>query len=375
MAWYLQHYFDPDMDHLQLKPTEGSAEGADLYNLGYVQNVVAGQVLAQIVPLETVQDADSRFVLSQPRLPAGHNTKIDPGHPEYLLAACKGYVFYHEGAITVKKLLNVRGDISFATGNIFFVGDTAVHGNVRAGFEVQASNVLVKGMVEGGTVRAQNNLATVGGARGGAGHHCVLDAGGTLRSAFVEKLQVRARGNILIEKYSLHTDIYAGANVVVRDRLIGGTVHCYGSVLIGGQVGNMAAVPTRIFMGYDPLRIRQLEKGDLRISELSETITHLTAIAGHLPPDTNDASRKLAACVQNREALIVRRTELWTSLHADERTVSRCRLVVPGKIFPGVEVAIGRAFMTVTTEMRNVTFCLEDDDVVVKAGASAKQGA
>ena len=358
------------MDHLQLKPADGSSEGSDLYNLGYVQNVVAGQVLAQVVPLETVKEPDQRFVQQDMRLPLGPYTHIDPKHPQYLLASGKGYVFYLDGLITVKKVLNVRGDISFHTGNIFFVGDAAVHGNVRAGFEVQASSVLIKGMVEGGTVRVQNNLAIVGGARGGAGQHCILDAGGTLRSAFLEKLQARARGNILVEKYCLHTDIYAGANLVVRNRLAGGTVHCYGSVLVGEQLGNMAAVPTRIYLGYDPLRIRQLEKGDIRIAELSETITHLTAIAGHLPPETNEATRKLVACTEHREALIEKRTELWKSLHSDERTVARCRLVVPGKVFPGVEVAIGRAILMVDAPLNNVTFTLEDDDVVVRPGTA-----
>ena len=42
------------------------------------------------------------------------------------IAAAKGYVFYLNGKITVKTLLNVRQDVSFQTGNIFFVGDMAV---------------------------------------------------------------------------------------------------------------------------------------------------------------------------------------------------------------------------------------------------------
>lgn len=363
------------MDHQQLKPVDGSAEGADLYNLGYVQNVVAGQVLAQIVPLENVANADPRFVQSAPKLPAGPNTKVDPGHPTYLLAACKGYVFYLDGQITVKKMLNVRSDISFQTGNIFFVGDTAVHGNVRAGFEVQASNVLIKGMVEGGTVRAQNNLAIVGGARGGAGEHCLLDAGGTLRSAFLEKMQARARGNILVEKYCLHTNVYAGANLVVRGRLTGGTIHCYGSVAVGEQLGNMAAVPTRIFMGYDPLRIRQLEKIDASLASLADMITHLTAVAGHLPPDTNETTRKLAIGIETRDELVARRAELWKPLYADERGVARCRLMVMGKVFPGVEIAIGRAFLQVESPLENVVFMVQDKEIVATPGKHGKGAA
>jgi len=73
----------------------------------------------------------------------GGNTRVDPSHSQ--LSACRrqGYVFYLNGKITVKALLNVRQDVSFQTGNIFFVGDMAVHGSVRAGFSVQGDNVRI----------------------------------------------------------------------------------------------------------------------------------------------------------------------------------------------------------------------------------------
>lgn len=361
------------MDHLRLKPAETGREGSDLYNLGYVQNVIIGQVLARMLPLESASAPDPRFVLERPVLPAGPNTHVDPRHPTYLLAKCNGYVFYHQGLITVKNLLNVRGDVSFHTGNIFFVGDLAVHGSVRAGFEVQANNVLVKGMVEGGTVRARRNLAITGGGRGGAGAHCVLDAGGTLRSNFLEKLEARAKSNILVETNCLHCNIYGGANVVVQDRAYGGSIHVYGSLLVRGQLGNVAAVPTRAFLGYDPMCIRQLERVESRIATLSETITHLTAVAGHLPPDANAATRKLVDFTENREHLLVTRSDLWKSLHLDEQFSSRCRLVVYGKVYPGVEVAIGKEFMQVDSLMENVLFCLEDDGIVVKPAPPFKE--
>lgn len=374
MIWYLQHHFNPDMDHLQLKPADTEVTGSDLYNLGYVQNAIAGQVLAQIVPLEQAKTPEPRFVLEKPILPAGPNTHIDPAHPNYLLASSNGYVFYNDGLITVKKMLNVRGDVSFKTGNIFFVGDMAVHGSVRAGFEVQANNILIKGMVEGGSVRARRNLAIMGGARGGAGQHCVLDAGGTLRTSFIEKIEARARGNILIEKYSLHSNIYAGSNVVVQGRACGGTFHVFGSIVVEENLGNMAAVPTRMFLGYDPMRIRQLERIDAQLANLSETITHLNAVAGHLPPDTNATTRKLLNCKENRENLIQRRATLWKILHLNEQTLTRCRVLVRGKVFPGVEVAIGRAFLLVENPLTNVSFSLENDEIIVKDAPPPARG-
>ena len=286
MQYYLRHYFNPDFDYLRPKPgIDEDGESSDLYSLGYVQNVIAGQLLAEVIPLEQAgAEPDPRFVLSRPVLPGGANTRVDPAYPNYLLSTSNGYVFYNNGKITVKRLLNVRQDVSFRTGNIFFVGDMAVHGSVRSGFSVQANNLRIMGMVEGGVARARRDLMVDGGARGGAGQHCLLDAGDKLLTPFLEKIEARARGNMVVEKYCLYSTVYAGANMVVREQVYGSTINAYGSVYVGRQLGNKAAISTKIYLGYDPLSIRQLEKIDKIISGLSQSITHLKAVVGICRP-------------------------------------------------------------------------------------------
>lgn len=370
MQYYLRHYFNPDFDYLRAKPGGGAGvdENADLYSLGYVQNVIAGQILAEIVPLDELEEKpDPRFILHREEFPAGANTRVDPAFPRYLLSDAKGYVFYNEGQITVKRLLNVRQDVCFHTGNIFFVGDMAVHGSVRSGFSVQANNLRIMGMVEGGIVRARRDLMIDGGARGGSGQHCLLDAGGKLLAPFLEKIEARARGNMVVDKYCLYSTVYAGANMVVRGQMYGSTVNAYGSVHVGAQLGNRAAVPTRVYLGYDPLCIRQLEKIDQMIAGFSQTITHLKAVAGHLAPDTNEASRKLARLTVQRDALIRRRTEIWTQLSQDENSLQGCRVMVTGTVHPGVEISIGKAFMLVERPYENVLFRLCYNDIVVES--------
>ena len=376
MQYYLRHYFNPDFDYLRPKPGIGEdGESSNLYSLGYVQNVIAGQLLAEVIPLEQAgAEPDPRFVLSRPVLPGGANTRVDPAYPNYLLSTSNGYVFYNNGKITVKRLLNVRQDVSFRTGNIFFVGDMAVHGSVRSGFSVQANNLRIMGMVEGGVARARRDLMVDGGARGGAGQHCLLDAGDKLLTPFLEKIEARARGNMVVEKYCLYSTVYAGANMVVREQVYGSTINAYGSVYVGRQLGNKAAISTKIYLGYDPLSIRQLEKIDKIISGLSQSITHLKAVAGHLPPDANEASRKLARLVEQRERIMKQRTELWSKLYLDENYMQNCRLMVPGKVYPGVEISVGRAFMLVERPYENVLFRLCYDDIIVEPLPPADKG-
>lgn len=369
MAYYLKHYFNTDFDYQRAKPGGGlgTDDSADVYSLGYAQNVIAGQILAEIVPLEEAgADVDKRYVLDTPALPAGPNTRVDPAYPNYLLAASKGYVFYNAGRITVKRLLNVRQDVSFATGNIYFVGDMAVHGSVRSGFSIQADNIRVMEMVEGGIVRARRDLLINGGVRGGSSQHCLLDAGGKLSSPFLEKVEARARDNMMIDKYCLYSTIYAGTNLVVRGQMYGSAVNAYGTVYVGAQLGNRAQVPTKVYLGYDPGAIRQLEKIDAIIASLSQTITHLKAVAGHLPPETNETTIRLQRLQEQRERILKRRQAIAEKLAYDEEKMQNCRIMVPGRVYPGVEISIGRAFMMVERIYENSQFRLCYNDIIVE---------
>ena len=349
MTYYLRHYFDPDMNHLALKPKESDGE-SDVYNLGYVQNVIKDQVVAEIVPFEQAgPNPDERFILKEPVFPLGPNTHLDPENSRYLKSDINGYVFYLDGKITVKHVLNVRSDVSFQTGNIFFVGDMAVHGSVRAGFQAQANAVRVMGMVEGGRVRSRGDMLVEAGARGSAGGKGRLIAGGRIVCPFVEKLEVRAGDAIVIEKYCLYSTLYVGTNLVVKGSLYGSTVNAYGSVYVGAQLGNKAAVPTKIYLGYSPQTIRELEKLDAYIANVSQRVTHLSAIAGHLPPETPNGQH----------------------LYVDEERMQNCRLIVPGIVYPGVEVSIGKAYMLVERQFENVCFRLSQEDIIVVPNTAA----
>lgn len=363
MDMYLQHYFDPNFDYQSLRPDVCQGE-TDRYNLGYAQNVVKGQILAELVPLESVENPIPRFILSDPVLPQGANTRIDPAYPQYLFSDINGYVFYYENKIVVKHLLNVRSDVDFHTGNIFFVGDAVVHKDVKAGFSVQANNVLIKGIVEGGDIRARKDLKVEGGARGGAGNRCLLDAGTGLRVAFAEKIEMRSHGKVLVDRFSIHSSIYVSSDLIINDILVGGVCHAARHVFVKGNVGNHAAVPTRIYLGYDPHLMRRQEQLENRLAALTDHINHYRAVVGHLPPETNELTRKLEAAQKKRQMLIRLREPIWRTLAQEEIAASACRFMVVGTVFPGVEISIGRAYYNVTEPLHGVYFRMENDEIV-----------
>lgn len=364
MEMYLRHYFDPNFDYQSLRPAPAGQGDTDCYNLGYVQNVIKGQILAELVPLAEVEEPLPRFILKEAVLPQGANTRIDPDHPQYLLADANGYVFYYQDKIVVKRLLNVRTDVSFQTGNIFFVGDTVVHKDVKAGFSVQANNVLVHGIVEGGEVRARKDLKVEGGARGGAGNRCLLDSSGSLRVTFAEKIEMRSRGKLLVDNFSAHSSIYVAGDLIIEGMLLGGTCHAARHILVKGNAGNRTGAPTGVHLGYDPHLMRRKEQFEKRLGVLTERISHYEAVVGHLPPDANELTRKLEAARKKRQMLFSLQEALSQTMYQEEAAASGCRFIVMGTVFPGVEITIGRAVYKVSTPQEGVYFRLENDEIV-----------
>ena len=95
------------------------------------------------------------------------------------------------------------------------------------------------------------------------------------------------------------------------------------------------------------------------------SVDHVAGGELALALDMPEASRKLARTEKQRAQLIEQRESLWKKLSRDEASMATCRLIVPGTVYPGVEISIGRTFMQVERMYQNVTFMLSQDDIIV----------
>ncbi len=372
MPSQLVHYFNPDFDHFHLTPSEKTDGSVDHYNLGYAQNVITGQVLAERIPEGALlpPSAKSEYLRQGDTLPAGPNTKINPDNPAQLIATENGYVFYHNGVITVKKLLNVRRDVDFHTGNIVFVGDVCVHGSVRTGFDVHGKNILVKGTVEGARLRAQGNISSMNGVKGAK--TAFLEAGGDIRLPFIENAELLAKGDILIDGTVMHTDIWAGRNIAVKGRLQGGNIYANQIVYVAEQLGGGISTVTSIVMGYNPHTLRQLHKVEHAIQKLRTSMEQMknSMIKNDFLRD--ELEPKLVAAQKQHDALFKRRSRLGESMK-QETFGTAPRVIVPGQVRPGVEISIGGAYLMIQDFMENVCMYRKDDEIVIESPAMDKK--
>ena len=138
-----------------------------------------------------------------------------------LLASVAGHVEFTGRSFQVKPVLDIDGDVDFSTGNIKFLGDVNIKGDVLTGFTVRAmGSIWVGGVIEAGsTVEAGGDLTVVKG---------ILGDGTTT---------VRAQ-RCIFSKYIENATIYVRENLQT-DAIINGSVYCDGEVLVRSGRGTI----------------------------------------------------------------------------------------------------------------------------------------
>ncbi|MCL1807285.1 MAG: FapA family protein [Oscillospiraceae bacterium] len=184
----------------ELKPREMEDGSVDYKDLGIVTNSKAGDILATKTP--ATEGTPGTNVLGEPipapsgkdiALPAGSGTKIseDGLHLEAVINGQAGMV---SKRVTVSDVFNVEQDVGVATGNIEFLGNVRVKGNVLAGFMIKATgSVTVNGMLDGGKVDAGGNVSIDNGLNGGE-----VISGGDVRCKFFQNGKISAKGSVYV---------------------------------------------------------------------------------------------------------------------------------------------------------------------------------
>ncbi len=365
--YFLKLHFDPDFAERRLSPKARKDGTVDQRELGFVQNVVAGQVVAEWVEVPGDPKAfDPRFLSGEKNFPVGPGCRIDPSDPDKLLAAVNGYVALEKDRVVVHSTLVIDRDIDFHIGNIVFVGDVEIAGAVRSGFEVSGRNVTVKDVVEAGRVKAMGALVCEAGIKGGG--RGSLHAGRSLRARFCESAELHAGKNILIDGGCMHSDVFVGEKLAVKGRLIGGETYCGGSLYVGEQLGGGLRTPTLIQLGYPPDLMFADRALTRRIKEIHSHLDSLR-IAGSRGGEAAEEARERLAAMENKLRVYRKqRKKLWER-KVETSVFSSCRVIVPGKLGDNVEIGIGEAFLVPPEDVSDVVFRYEDGEIVMESPA------
>ncbi len=371
MTYFLNHFFDPDFDHTVLAPRERKDGSVDHQDLSYVQNVVQAQVLAEWVEVDPAEEAnlESRFLASEIRDVVGDKCYLNPANPAQILAGANGYVFYLDGLITVKTLLNIRRNVDYHTGNIPFVGSLVVHGSVRTGFKVRAKTVRIKDVVEGATVSAMISVVCEAGIKGSG--RALLEAGRTIKVPFCENSTLKARNNVVVNGACMHSNIFAGRKFASKGRVTGGSICCYEYAYIGDQLGGGIGAQTQVMVGYDPMLLYVDQRFNDQIFQIKESIKDKQTLLGKDDELDLELNEKIAVLQGRLGLLYERKSRVWDKISATE-ILDSSRVMVQGRVHPGVEISIGPAWLKVDDYLEDVYFYLEDMEIKIGSPALKK---
>lgn len=362
------------------KPKELIDGRVDFYNLDLIQNVEAGQVLAEKIP---ATPGVPGFTVTGEELPPrqGKDVVLAAGKNVELIndglvavSTINGHVVLQGNKITVSNILEVKGDVDFSTGNIDFKGSVIVKGSVNDGFTVKAeADIEIQGSVSGGFVHCGGNLKIKSGIVGRSKGMVVCR--GSVYTQFIENASVTAEQDVVVGEAIMHSHVSAGKTVTVGGKgvIVGGVIRA-GEEIQAKIVGSNLATLTELEAGVNPCLRLEYAKAKTELvakeNELEKATKALTLLKqmqqslGELPSDKKAIVVKVA---QTQAQLVKDMEVLKNDLENMEYQIAqseRGKILVEGVIHSGVRVTIGMASLHVHDDIHFA--CLTKDGSEIK---------
>ncbi|MBN2811789.1 MAG: DUF342 domain-containing protein [Spirochaetales bacterium] len=257
--------FETDRTKIRLK--ESASGKVDFKELNLVQNVVEGQPLAQKILAErgkggktvTGKYLEAKNGKDIP-MPLGKNTRLAEDDLT-IVAETNGQVLILNNKINVEPILNIDGDVSLKTGNIMFLGNVYISGNVEDGFSVKASgNIEVKGTVGKSDLDAEGDIV-VGQGIAGKGEGFV-HAGKSIWSKFIENTKVEAGEFVIVSDGIINSQVAANRKILCQGKraaIIGGVLSAAEEIHAKSLGSLGGASETVLNVGFDPRSKERLD--------------------------------------------------------------------------------------------------------------------
>lgn len=233
---------------------------ADYSTLNLVQDIQKGEVICEIVP--PTRGTPGNTVTGRPipaecgkpaEVPQGRNTVLSEDGRN-LVATRAGHVEFSGRVFQVKPVLEIPDQITTAMGDLNFLGDIHIHGDVCSGVSIRAlGSIQVDGVIEGCTVEAGEHIIVSSGVQGQ--ERAVLRAHKSVFAKYLEHCCVYARESVQADCI-INCDIYSNGSVRARTGrgiILGGTIRAATQVS-AKIIGSKAERLTMVALGGPPVK-------------------------------------------------------------------------------------------------------------------------
>ncbi len=269
----VEYAFDKDY---KAKPQIMEDGRVDFKNMGFVEMVHAGDLLATKIPLtkakagttvtgKTIAGKNGKEIV----LKLGKNVSLSSDGLR-VISDVDGTVTLEGDKITVSNLLELKKDIGVETGNISFQGQVIVNGNVTNGYAVECEgDLIINGVVEGAILKSNGNIVI---SRGIQGHdQADISCEGNLTANFINSANVYCKGDIETGAI-MNSNVKCDGNISVKGKkglIVGGEVTSkkdIEAVTVGSEMG----IITSIKLGVDVEVIEELKQLTGEVKDMLE---------------------------------------------------------------------------------------------------------
>jgi uncharacterized protein (DUF342 family) len=276
--------------------------------------------------------------------------------------------------IMISDVHEIHGDVGLNTGNVDFIGDVIIHGNVPTGAFVKATgSITIDGTVEGCFLDANKDIIIRGGMLGA--NRGRIRTRGNLVAKFLQYADVKAEG-------SVETDTAIGCKIVCNDM-----VHMQGKFasIIGGEThaakgvectdfGNDLGVKTEIYVGINhelKMQIRYLEDSMREAQDVIDKIDiglkQLAIQAKAEGINVNDDPRRVSLLRTRiaKQADVSTYNHQLTRLNDVVETAKGASVKAIHNVYAGVTVGINDALVQIKEDQESVAFFERNGKVVM----------
>lgn len=362
--------------------TADESETVDFKQVTKLNNVIKGQLIAELVPPQPGKAGVNIFgesttpILGKPaRIKVGKNVVLN-GEGAALYAAIDGLISITDNdKINVFPVFEVNGDVDYSIGNIDFVGTVVIRGNVLTGFKVKASgDIRVIGGVEGAELISDGSIEVTGGVM--ASGKGKIEAQNNIKCSFIQDANIYAGGDIIVSQSIMHSTVRAGRTVQcmgAKGLIVGGVIQASENVT-ARTIGNPMSTNTIIEVGVNPaLREEQVQlraslkenKENLDRTDKALVILDQMAASGKLTPDRLAMRQKLIQSKRLTTVLVDEAKQRMFEIEKMLENSDKSSVNVKNTVYGGVKIVIGRYTKYIKDSTNSIVFRYSEGDIVM----------
>ncbi len=298
----------------------------------------------------------------------GEYVALDPDG-KTIRSTSSGQVMLQGNKISVRRVLDISGNVDFETGNIESASDVLIRGCVKDLFIVRSkATISVQGMVEAAYLFAGEDITIVGGVKGR--EKALLEARGNIHAKFLNFVFLEAGGDVEICKESIDGIVICNGRFdLTNGSLIGGQTFAAKGAEIK-SLGSPAGAKTIVGVGFNPLdycKIMEMEAAAQKEAEIVQkvrsSVEPLLKQLKRLTPEQREKATELMFRAETMEQEIKKKEEEKARILATFPPFSEVEIRITGRILPNSQIHVCDKFTTIHEEIKGpVKFLIRQVD-------------